>query len=416
MLDPLLQGDENPLQIHYSDFDVANRILLSGHSHQAWPDVARHGQMQAYLDAATFVDDKWEAAFAKADDVRNFYANLMKEPDAEIALAGSTHELLIRFLSCLPFRKHSKPKIVTTNAEFHAMRRQLDRLAEEGVEIERVELEPMETLDQRLCEVLDQETIAVMVSGVFFETGQIFSNVGTVATAAADQGIPCLVDLYHVLNIVPFDIAAWNLRSAFLVGGGYKYLQAGEGNCFMRVPVHHKIDGIAQVTSAMDGVPANHIHRPVITGWFAEFATLNKQRSDEQVGYGLGHSAFAGSTYDPTSHYRAASVFKFFQEQQLTDIRLRNINQQQLKMLSDGISKLSISPDTLALPPQPLEDLGGFLPLQTDIAEQWVKRLKENGISSDSRGRHLRLGPAPYVSRKQIEQTIEAIGTISKRM
>lgn len=416
MLDPLLQGDENPLQFHYRDFDVANRILLSGHSHQAWPDVARQGQMQAYLDAATFVDDKWEPAFAKATDIRNFYANLMKEPDAEIALAGSTHELLIRFLSCLPFRKHSKPKIVTTNAEFHAMRRQLDRLAEEGIEIERVKLEPIETLDQRLCEALDQETIAVMVSGVFFETGQIFSRVGNVATAAAGEEIPCLVDLYHVLNIVPFDIAAWNLQSAFLVGGGYKYLQAGEGNCFMRVPDHRKIDMAAQVTSASDGETPKNMYRPVITGWFAEFATLDKQQSSEHVGYGLGHSAFAGSTYDPTSHYRAAAVFEFFQEQQLTDIRLRNINQQQLQMLSDGISELSISPDTLALPAQPLNELGGFLPLRTAKAEQWVKRLKENGISSDSRGHHLRLGPAPYVSRKQIEQTIDVIGTISKRI
>lgn len=412
MLDPLLQNNNNPLQHHYSDFDVSNRILLSGHSHQAWPNVAAIGQLQAYKDAAKYVDDKWEAAFAKADEVRKFYADLIKEPSAEIALSGSTHDLLVRFLSCLPFRKHSRPKIVTTQGEFHAMRRQLDRLEEEGVDIVRLDLEPFDTLDQRLCEALDQDTVAVMMSGVFFESGQIFSKVGNVAAAAHDAGIPSLVDLYHVLNIVPFDISTWNLQTAFLVGGGYKYLQAGEGNCFMRIPDPNSHADAAEASSAMDGKKSNS-WRPLVTGWFAEFATLDKPKSSERVGYGQGHSAFAGSTYDPTSHYRAAAVFDFFREHQLSEHRLREINQQQLQMLHDGISNISVSPDILSLPSQPLTELGGFLPLRSDKAESWVKQLKQNGVSCDSRGNHLRLGPAPYVSRKQIEQTIDAIADIA---
>jgi kynureninase len=55
------------LQPHYKRFDVANRYLLSGHSHQAWPDVAFDGQMEAAETAARFVDDKWGVALEKAE-------------------------------------------------------------------------------------------------------------------------------------------------------------------------------------------------------------------------------------------------------------------------------------------------------------------------------------------------------------
>ena len=51
-------------------FRVAERVLLTGHSHQAWPDVAFEAQQQAWLDAAELVDDKWGPAFEVADEVR----------------------------------------------------------------------------------------------------------------------------------------------------------------------------------------------------------------------------------------------------------------------------------------------------------------------------------------------------------
>ena len=52
---------------HYARFRVGERLLLTGHSHQAWPDVALEGVVEAFDDAARRVDEKWERAFAKAD-------------------------------------------------------------------------------------------------------------------------------------------------------------------------------------------------------------------------------------------------------------------------------------------------------------------------------------------------------------
>src|SRR5205814_5927509 len=106
----------------YSRFRVAKRLLLTGHSHQAWPDVALEGLVEAFEDAALGVDDKWERAFAKAEAVRDGFRVWLGEPRAELALGASTHELVLRFLSALDLR--SRPRLVSTDGEFHTLRRQ----------------------------------------------------------------------------------------------------------------------------------------------------------------------------------------------------------------------------------------------------------------------------------------------------
>src|SRR5690606_41801216 len=88
-----LYASPNALAPHYRRFDVANRLLLTGHSHQAWPDRAFEGQSRAWIDAAKYVDEKWELAFGRAERVRRGYARLLGDQDGEIALAANTHDL-----------------------------------------------------------------------------------------------------------------------------------------------------------------------------------------------------------------------------------------------------------------------------------------------------------------------------------
>src|SRR5205085_11972182 len=67
----------NPLAAHYSRFRVADRLLLTGHSHQAWPDVGFEAQQLAWLDAADLVDDKWPRAREQAEQVKAAFARLL---------------------------------------------------------------------------------------------------------------------------------------------------------------------------------------------------------------------------------------------------------------------------------------------------------------------------------------------------
>ena len=59
-----LASEPNSLAPHYRDFRVAERLLLTGHSHQAWPDCARDGMLACFHDAAQHVDDNFARLFA----------------------------------------------------------------------------------------------------------------------------------------------------------------------------------------------------------------------------------------------------------------------------------------------------------------------------------------------------------------
>jgi selenocysteine lyase/cysteine desulfurase len=384
----------NPLAVHYSRFRVADRILLTGHSHQAWPDVAFEAQQRAWLDAAEFVDDKWVKAEAQAALVRAGFGRLLADDPANIALGQNTHELVTRWLSALPLRQ--RPRLVTTDGEFHSIRRQVDRLDEDGaLAVVWVAANPAETLSERLARAVDDRTACVMVSSVLYETAEIVPNLGDLASVCASRGAALLVDAYHHLNVIPFDLVSMGLAGAFVTGGGYKYCQLGEGNCFLRVPPDQDL-------------------RPVVTGWFAEFAALEASHASRGVRYGPGASAFGGATYDPTSHYRAAAVFDLHARQGLTPERLRQVNQRQVMLLKSSFDALHIDGKLAHVVPIPDARRGGFLALRSPRAGDLSRTLRERGVLTDARGDMLRLGPAPYVDDQQLRDGMAALGEILK--
>jgi kynureninase len=383
----------NGLAQHYRHFRVAERLLLTGHSHQAWPDVALDGQRDAFDDAALLVDQKWPRAFAKAERLRAGVRELLGEPGGEVALAANTHELVVRFLSALDLKR--RPRLVTTDGEFHTLRRQTGRLAEGWLDVVRLPARPVDDLAERLASAADDRTSAVLVSAVLYEDSRIVPGLDALAEACAAHGVELLVDVYHALGAMPYKLSDRGLESAWVVGGGYKYLQLGEGNCFLRVPAHA------------------HEMRPVITGWFSEFARLERRVDPHSVTYPRGAAAFAGSTYDPTSHYRAARVLDFFVEQALTPERLHDSYRHQVALLARAFDALDL-PEALITRDRsvPLERFGGFLALQSSQAEPLQRALAASGVMTDSRGDTLRLGPAPYLSDAQLETGIERLGAV----
>jgi len=184
----------------------------------------------------------------------------------------------------------------------------------------------------------------VLVSAVLFETAHIVPGLDELAEACADAGAELLVDAYHALGALPFEVGEQRLESAWVVGGGYKYLQLGEGNCFLRL------------------TPQAESMRPALTGWFAEFELLAAERGETVVGYPSGGGRFAGSTYDPTSHYRAARVFAFFEERGLTSELLRASYLHQTGLLAERFDRLDAPEDLMTRDRSaPLESFGGFL-------------------------------------------------------
>lgn len=390
-------GSRNPLARHYARFRVTDRVLLTGHSHQAWPDVAFEGQADAWHDAANLVDEKWERAMEMADRVRRGYARLLGARPEEVALGQNTHELVVRFLSALPLAE--RPRLITTDGEFHSLRRQMDRLAEEKLlEVVKIPALPVDTLAERIAGEVNGRTAAVLVSSVLYGNAQIVPNLSVASAACRRVGAELLVDAYHHLNVVPFSLDREGLADAFIVGGGYKYCQLGEGNAFLRVPPHG-----AEL-------------RPRLTGWFCEFARLT-QRNEGEVPYADGPLRWAGATYEPASHYRAARVFEFFEAEGLTPELLRAVSQHQVALLANGVDALELDPARVTRDRNtPLDRIGGFLALRSSQAAAISAGLRDRGVWTDHRADVVRLGPAPYISDEQLRNAIEALGAVVRKL
>ncbi|MDQ3031181.1 MAG: aminotransferase class V-fold PLP-dependent enzyme [Myxococcota bacterium] len=375
--------DPRALRAHYGAFLREGRVLLTGHSHQAWPDVARDGQLRAWDDAAELADDKWERAFEAAEAVRGAIAARIGAAPDEIALGASTHELVARFLSALDLR--ARPHLVTTSGEFHSMHRQLMRLAEEGARIEIVPWAPVDTLAERLAAAFRDDTAALLASTVLFETASIVPGLRVAIEAAQRRGAAVLLDAYHAFGALPFSLAELGPEPIFVTAGGYKYAQWGEGNCFLRVP-----PGCTM--------------RPVYTGWFSDFANLATMRGARAVGYGArGAERFAGSTYDPTSHYRARAVIDFFGAHDLTIDRLRALSLAQTGRIIAGLEGIDV------ITPRQDDARAGFVAMRVEDASGVVGALRARGIVTDARGDVLRLGPAPYVTDDELDAAVSHV-------
>lgn len=381
----------NKLAPHYSHFDVSNRLLFTGHSHQAWPDIAKEGLQESFDVAASDVDNKWEAAFEKVEMLRNYLRNFYDDPDGMYCLGQNTHQLLVSWLSS--FDLQNKPKIITTDSEFYSMSRQLKRLKEEGLEIVTVDGHADNIVDQIESQI-DDRISAVMLSRVYFNSGIVNQHINEISKLTRSENIPLLIDDYHGTNVVPLSISYKNLTDCYFLIGGYKYLQWGEGNCFLRYPKDCDL-------------------RPAITGWFASFSKLDESKEGEKVSYADPNQRFASGTFDSTSQFRAAKVVEFFENMGLTPQVLHDQYQAQIKLLRDTFLDRNFDTEVIQLAhQQPVENIGGFLALQSPFARTIRAKLMEQGVFSDARGDILRFGVAPYITTQQISKAMDELENV----
>ena len=124
---------------------------------------------------------------------------------------------------------------------------------------------------------------------------------------------------------------------------------------------------------------------------------------------------FAGATYDPTSHYRAAAVFDFFAEQALDPVLLREVSRHQIEVLASAFDALDLDPAIVSRGRDiPLGELGGFLALRSPAAPSLARGLHQRGVLTDARGEVLRLGPAPYLCDRQLLDAVGILGEVAR--
>ncbi len=377
------------LQPHYSHFNVTNRLLFTGHSHQAWPDVAFAGIQDYMRIVADRVDTKWEIGFEKTEIMRNYLRDFYDDPNGLYCREQNTHVLLVSWLSS--FDLQSKPKIITSSGEFHSLSRQLKRLGEEGLNVVEVPHQSDQELLEGIKNELDDSVSAVMISRIYFETAEINTKISEIAEACRRANVPLMIDDYHGTNVVPLSVREENLEDCYILIGGYKYLQWGEANCFLRFPKSCDL-------------------RPAITGWFASFYTLDEPQADGPVQFDDGDQRFATATYDPISQFRAAEVVNFFKTQGLTPDVLHRQYQSQVTYLTELFEEHNFEGSEIERSHHRSPgETAGFLSMKSPHARTLRANLLAKGIFTDARDQILRIGPAPYTTSKQCQQVINEL-------
>jgi len=368
------------------------RLHMAAHSHHFWPDVTFDAHMQAWQDAARYVDDKWAYVLGTVyRDVQKDLAALLALPSPDtIAFAPNTHEFVNRLLSCLP---QERPlRILTSDSEFYSFERQMRRLEEEGLaEVKRVPAQPLENFTTRFAKAASEKDYdLVYVSMVFFNSGFVVTPLTEIVRAVKSDRTLIAIDAYHGFMALPVDLSGVAER-IFFIGGGYKYAMAGEGACFMHCPP--------------DIAP-----RPRNTGWFAAFGALAKAAPDT-VAYGTDGSRFTGATTDPSGLYRLRSVLQWLRDKNISIADIHRHAHALQKRFVEGLGrhgKGRLNPDHLLVGiDEPRR--GNFLTFKTAEAGALHDTLKQHNVITDYRGDCLRFGFGPYHDAEDIDRLLEII-------
>jgi selenocysteine lyase/cysteine desulfurase len=377
---------------HFGRFRAAapERINLAAHSHHDWPDVTFAAQAAAWTDAAAHAGDKWDKVFGELiPAVQAGIARHLNLPDpATIAFAANTHEFLRRLLSCLPTAR--TPRILTTSAEFHTARRQLARLAEDGLIIlQEVPAEPLDGLHDRLeMAIAAGGHDLIYLSQVLFTSGATTGDLAALADAAPSRDTLIAIDGYHGYLALPTDLSGLADR-AFYLSGGYKYAMAGEGCCFMHCP-----PGFGP--------------RPRDTGWFAAFGALAAPPGST-VGYPNDAGRFLGATFDPSGLFRMRAVLDWLAAEALDTDRIHDHALGLMRRFLAGLERLghpALDRATLITPLGDPARHGNFLAFRTEAAPALEAALAGLGIASDHRGDVLRFGFGIALSEADIDAAL----------
>jgi selenocysteine lyase/cysteine desulfurase len=367
-----------------------DRLHFAAHSHHLWPDASFEGQVEAWNDAARLADRKWDKVMDEVwPEAQRHVARELGtgQPDA-VVFAPNTHELLVRLFAAV---SSSWPiRVLTSDGEFHSARRQLARWEEAGAaQVERVPTEPFDSFSNRFLDAARRgDHDFIFVSQVLFGSGRTFDLVAELASLGKPDGPWVVIDGYHAFMAIERPFGEEAAKTAFYLGGGYKYAMSGEGCAFMHAP------------AGLGG-------RPRITGWFAEFEDLSLPPGS--VGYAKDATRFLGATFDPSALYRFKAVQRMLIENGLTTARNSAYVEELQQQLLAGMGQTALASADLL---NPLD--GGaharFLAFRHPDAQRWYADLKAQNCITDVRGEVLRIGFGIYQDEDDVDRLIELLG------
>jgi kynureninase len=345
--------------------EAGGRVYLANHSlgrplDRTAADVAE-GLSPWYAD----LDEAWRAWRAEMLAFRTRVATLIGAPGPHCIVPKASAGQGLRAV----LNRHDRPiRVIATGNEFHSIDHILEAYAARGrIRIERVK--PRVGRRYRaedFAPALRAGAELLVVSMVFFDTGQLMTDLGAIVAMARARGIEVLTDLYHAAGAAPVDVQA--VDADFAIGGGYKYLRGGPGAAWLYVHPRH-----------LDEAP-----RTLDTGWFAAADPFAFERA-EGPSFARGADGWLESTPAVLPFYQARAGLEFALGVGVE--RLREYSSMQQRFLIDRLEEHGVA--ALAAD----EPRGAFIAIATAKAAAVAAGLLDEGVVADARGDLLRLCP-----------------------
>lgn len=346
---------------------VRDEIYLANHS-LGRPLDRTADDVRRALDAwYRDMGEAWGEWLAAREQWRALTAKLVHAPSADcIVPKTSAGQGLRAVLNSYT----TKPRVLTTNAEFDSLDFILRVYREKG----RIELKVLdyEHFKPERCDL-------VVISTVAFRTGAVLPSLGEMVAKARALGACVMLDVYHHAGVLPLDLSA--LDADFAVGGSYKYLRGGPGACWLYVH------------------PRHHALRTLDTGWFAKKDVFSYQRPTPPQ-YASGGDSWLESTPPVTTPFQALAGVELALE--LGVERLRAYNLAQKRRLGRLI------PDAEGAG----EEHGAFVHLVHPDAARLAADLGRANVKVDVRGQYLRLCPDILNSDAELERAAATLGDL----
>ncbi len=333
-------------------------------------NIARGAALWAEKLDEAWSDEHWMGEAAK---YRSLLAHLLDldDPKAVVPKTSAGQGLRAVLNSFPPDRKIN---VVTTQGEFDS----IDFILKTYRQMGRAEVKWAEpTMNKSavpifdakdICNLIDASTDLVVVSAVFFGTGQILQDLDLIIEKAHRHGALVVLDVYHALGVFSFSMTAFD--ADFCIGGCYKYLRGGPGACFLAI--HPRI--LAEGRRTLD------------TGWFAKKDTFRYMRP-ETADLWPGGDSWLESTPPVLMAYQATPGLEFTLEIGVDQIRTYMLN-----LLAELRETLRRKDLQVVEPPNP-DHWGAFALVFSDSPQELCDQLRNRGIITDSRGDFVRFGP-----------------------
>ena len=330
------------------------------------------------LGASAWYEHWWGAL----GDLRGRVEAMFGAPGGTIALMPSTSACLAAVSSSLDWSKRNR--IVTTELDFPTLLYQWKvRPDAEMVVLEShdgVHIDP-----QQFADAVDDRTLAIATSHVFFTTGAI-QDLGAIGDIARRAGAYSLIDGYQGAGQVPVDLPATAVD--FYTSGPLKWLCGGPGLAYLYV--------------RSDRISALH---PTITSWFAtkdqfQFNSGDFRYHEDARRFELGTPALA-------------TVHTSLGGQEIVDeVGMAEIHTQNVALTERLVERCRAAGFSLRVSDEP-ETRSAIVLVRHDDPGAAVARLARRGIIVDNRPGVVRASPHFYNTLDEVDEFVEVLGATS---